>query len=105
MDFATGIVPEVMGNGLVSATESCVAIGCQSEQDGPTEIRFGRADEIAPAELLVFDGEISTPNKQLSICTVTNENLLSTYVSGMKTHVRVFANDAVEPDRIFVLFT
>jgi hypothetical protein len=104
MDFAAGSVPKAMGNWLVSATESCVAVGCLSEHDGPTEIHLGQAHEVTPAEALVFEGEIFTPNKKLSICSATNEELLSTEVTGNKTHVTIFANDPMEPDRIFVLF-
>jgi hypothetical protein len=104
MDFASGIIPEAMGNGLVSATESCVAVGCRSEHDGPTEIHLGQAQEAMPAEALVFDGDISTPNKKLSICSVMNEELLSTEVLGEITHVTILADDPMEPNRVFVLF-
>lgn len=104
MDFASGRVPQEMGNKLVSATESCVAVGCLSEHDGKTEIHLGQAHEVTAQDALVFDGEISTPSKKLSICSVMNEELLSTEVAGTKTHVKVFANDPMEPDRIIVLF-
>jgi hypothetical protein len=74
------------------------------EFDGPTEIHLAQSDEITPADALVFDGEISTPSKKLSICSVMNEELLSAAVQGTKTHVRVFANHPKEPDRIIVVF-
>jgi hypothetical protein len=105
MDFASGRVPEEMGNKLVSGTESCIAVGCLSEHDGKTEIHLGPADhEVKPQDALVFNGEIFTPRKKLSICSVTNDELLSTEVAGTKTHVKVFANDPMQPDRIFILF-
>jgi hypothetical protein len=104
MDFASGRVPKAMGDGLVSATDSCIAVGCLSEHDGATEIHLGQAHDVVPNDALVFDGYISTPTKKLSICSVMNEELLSAEVAGTKTHVRVFANDPMEPDRIFVLF-
>lgn len=104
MDFASGKVPEAMGSGLVSATESCVAVGCLPEHDGPTEIHLGHTHEIPPTVALVFDGDICTANKRLSICSVMNEELLATGVTGHKTHVTIFANDPMEPDKIFVLF-
>jgi hypothetical protein len=104
MDFTSARVPEAMGNGLVSATDSCIAIGCLSEHDGATEIHLGQMQEAIPTDALVFDGEISTPTRKLSVCSVMNEELLSAEVAGANTHVRIFANGSMEPDRIFVLF-
>ena len=104
MDFASGQIPEDMGNKLVSATLSCIAVGCLSELDGMTEIYLGQLNEVRPQEILVFDGEVSTLSKKLSICSVMNEELLSTAVAGSTTRVMIFANDTIEPDRIYVLF-
>jgi hypothetical protein len=72
--------------------------------DGPTEIHLGQAGEFAPIDQLVFDGQIDTPNKKLSIITSMNEEILAADVAGLNTHVRVFANDGDEPDRISILF-
>ncbi len=104
MDHASGIVPETMDNRLVSTTESCVAVGCMSAYDGPTEIQLGQTNEIIPTDALIFEGEISTPSKKLSICLVTNAELLSVAVSGERTNIRIFANDLSEPNRILILF-
>jgi hypothetical protein len=104
MDLATGRVPEEMGEKLVSATESCIAVGCRSEHDGPTEIHLGQCHEVTPSDALVFDGEIFTPSRKLSVCSIMNDEVLSAQVLGTDTHVRVFANDPMEPDRIVVLF-
>jgi hypothetical protein len=104
MDFTSGRVPDAMDNKLVLATESCIAVGCRSESDGPTELHLARSREIMPHDALVFDGQILTPSKKLSICSIMNEELLSTEVAATTTHVRVFANHPTEPDRILVVF-
>jgi hypothetical protein len=104
MDHTIGDIPKTMGRARISATESCVAVGCRMEQDGPTEINLGQFHEVAPLGELVFDGEISTPSKRLSICSVINEIVLSSRVVSESTGVRVFADDTREPDTIFVLF-
>jgi hypothetical protein len=104
MDIHSGLVPEEMGTNLVSATESCIAVGCRAECDGPTEIHFGNAQELSPSDLMVFDGDIATPRKKLALCSVLNRELLAADVAGELTHVRVFANDPIEPDRVFVVF-
>jgi hypothetical protein len=103
MDYTSGQVPETMGNELVSATRSCIAVGCRSEDDGPTEVHLAESHEVTPSEALRFDGEISTPSKKLSICSVLNQEILSTHVHGTTTRVRVFANHAMEPDRILIV--
>jgi hypothetical protein len=104
MDLASGRVPRTMGNKLVSATDSCVAVGCRSASDGPTEIHLGKSDEVTPFDPIVFDGELCTPSKKLSVCSIMTNEVLSTPLLETRTHIRVFANDPMEPDRIFVLY-
>jgi hypothetical protein len=101
---ASGRVPETMGNKQVSVTESCVAVACRSEHDGPTQINLAQSHEVTPVDQLIFDGDISTRSKTLSICSILNDEVLSAEVTGTITHLRVFANDPTEPDRIFVVF-
>ena len=103
MDPAVGEIPKKMGQNCIAATGSCVAIGCRMEQDGPTEINLGQLHEIAPLGELLFDGEIPTPSRRISICSVMNEGLLSSAVGGVTVRVRVFVNDPKEPDVVFVL--
>ncbi len=105
MDPDTGEIPQTMGNQVVSATESCIAIGCRSEDDGPTEIILESATEVKPSNVdLVFDGELSTPNRTLSICTVMNEDIMAVAVDGAKTRIRVYVDDPTEPIRVIVHF-
>jgi hypothetical protein len=104
MDFKSGRVPEALGNNLVAATDSCIAIGCRSEYDGPTDVYLAQPHECTPSGALVFEGDILTPSRSMSVCTVMNKEVLSDETAGENTHVRVFANDPIEPDRIFVIF-
>ena len=93
-----------MGSGVVSSTDSCVAVGCRQDFDGPTEIHFGPASDVAPQGALVFDGELRTPSRELSVCSVKNDKLLSARVDADRTRVRVFVNDLSEPDCVHVIF-
>lgn len=102
MDVDSRNIPEGMGHGLVSATDSCIAIGCRSENDGPTQVCLGRADEMPLQGELVFNGKLSTASRRLVVCTILNEEILSATVSGSSAQVKVFANDLTEPDRIYV---
>jgi hypothetical protein len=103
MDDSVAEIPATMGSQLVSATDSCVAVGCRSEEDGPTEISLDSLGHAEPFGALVFDGEVMTPSKRLSVYSVTNEVLLSSEVPQSRTRLRIFANDISEPDRILIL--
>jgi hypothetical protein len=101
LDRSCGQVPQEIGANLVSATESCLAVGSRS--DRPTKVFVGPATELSPPLQLVFDGELATPSQKLSILSVMNEEYLSENVSGCLTHVRVFANHDSEPDLLFIV--
>lgn len=102
MDHEAGILPDQLTANLVSASDSCLAIGTLAAADGETRITL--ADDLDGIEVgdLVFDGVLSTPNHELSVCNVHNEKLLTMPVSQTSTSVKVFANDLCEPDQIVI---
>ena len=104
MDESVGKIPATMQNRLVAATDSCVAVGCRQMHDGPTEIHFDPAGGASPQGELVFEGDLHTPSRELSVCSVTNEKLVFASVKESRTRVRVFANHPSEPDCIYVIF-
>jgi len=103
MDQATGEIPDIIGERLVAATSSCVAVGTLSEQDGTTRLTL--TDEPAPEDdaAPVYDGVIATPARKLAACTVLLETIVEIDVPSQATRVRVWANHATEPDDIRVL--
>lgn len=102
MDHESGVPPESITAALVGATDSCLAIGTLAAPDGETTITL--TDDLDGVESgeLVFDGMLFTPNRELSICNVMNEKLLTLPVPKTATGVKVFANDPSEPDEIVV---
>lgn len=104
MDHSFGSPPESMGNQLISVTSSCVAVGTLSEQDGQTHIIL--INEPAYKEpgcpLLVFDGAIAVENKDVSIISALDEELLKIPVNSKIAHIRIWVNDQIEPGRIVV---
>jgi hypothetical protein len=102
MDHGAGILPDQLTADLVAASDSCLAIGTLAAADGETRITL--ADDLDGIEVgdLVFDGVLSTPNHELSVCNVNNEKLLTVPVSRTSTSVKVFANDLREPDQIVI---
>lgn len=102
MDHESGVLPDQITAELVSATESCLAVGTLAASDGETTVIL--TDDLGGLGVgdLVFDGALSTPNRELSICNVNNEKLLTLSVPEQSTWVKVFANDPFEPDIIVV---
>lgn len=103
MDYSFGVLPDNMGGALVASTSSCVAVGTLSDADGDTVITL--TDELLGlnSEGLIFDGVLEAPSRELSICNVRNEKLMAVALSGAEVRIRIFANDASEPDQIAVL--
>ena len=104
MDGSVGQIPETMGSRAVSATESCVALGCRSAHDGPTQIQLGLGSNFQTSDQLVFQGELATPTGKLSVFSIMHDELLSAIVPSDKTSIRIFANHPAEPDRIAIVY-
>ena len=104
MDESIGVVPDTMGGAVVAATPSCVAIGTRSEQDGETTVTISD-DSGSVSGVLVFDGNVASPNYQVVVCTVLGVVLLRLDTAGPVARVRVWVNDDVEPDVVEVVVT
>ena len=103
MDRSVGEVPETMSGAAVASTTSCVAVGTLSEHDGETSITI--SDERPEAVLslsIIFDGDLSTPDRNLAVCTVGDVAVISTAVPSPSTRVQIWANDRSEPDHIYI---
>jgi len=102
MDFSVGNLPARLRGALVAATDSCVAIGTLSQIDGETTIMLTDSIEGLSVGALVFDGVLVTPSREISVCNVHNEKLLTLPLKALSVRIRVFANDLSEPDDIVV---
>ena len=58
--------------------------------------------EVDPGARPVFWGRLKTPNRKVALQTVTGQAILETSVAQQETTVRVWTNDASEPDQIIV---
>ncbi|MBI1372382.1 MAG: hypothetical protein GC159_06425 [Phycisphaera sp.] len=104
LDPSFGAIPESI-DGLIASTESCIAVGTLSAQDGET--RAILTDEGAPPSdlTLAFEGEIETPSRRVAICNVHDETLVTIEKTAIRSRVRIYVNDDREPDYIHVLVT
>src|SRR5436305_1655984 len=104
MDRTVGRLPDSMNRSLVSATESCIAVGTLGAADGETTISL--SDETPPwlpKQSPQFDGIVRTPSKNLSVCTVFDDILMTVDVPGPSTRVRIWTNDSSEPSEVWIV--
>jgi hypothetical protein len=105
MDFTAGRVPDSFERGLIAATETCVAVGTLSEQDGSTTIVLTDefSSDLISDEVLVYENSIRVPGSALSVVTSWNEPVLSVPVLADQVYIRVWVNHPSEPNRIVIV--
>ena len=101
-DPSGGVVPEWIRGAMVLSTPSCISVGCHPEQDGPTEVILGPADEVDPGDQPVIDGDLETPGRVVVISTVERKSVLEARVPDTQTRVRIWLNHPRWPDKVVV---
>lgn len=101
-ELGRGEVPRSLGHSLVAATSSCIAVGCRSEVDGPTEFTLGSIKEVGIVSPPAFSGVLQTPHRVVVVQTIFNEPILEMLVPSEQTGVSIWLNDPSEPDKIIV---
>jgi hypothetical protein len=97
-----GEPPIPVRNTRIRSTSSCISVSCSSEQDGPTEVILGMAQEVDPGTDPVFDRDLETPNRAVVVSTVERETVLEAKVPGKRTHVRIWVNHPRWADKVIV---
>lgn len=100
MDPTARDIPRSMGDLLVSATTSVVAIGCRAEVDGETEVRLGNDWEVDLGTAPAFIGPLDVPTGIVSVRTVLGEEILLQKVGRRRVTLRVWTDDSSEPTLI-----
>ena len=90
--------------GPVAANSSCVSVITMHEVDGETLIEFSSKIEVAEdSELqLVFEGEIETPGRLVSMSTSQDDRLIEVAVSDVTAKLTVWLSDLKWPERVLV---
>lgn len=101
-DPAVGMVPEFVAGKLILSTTSCVSVNCYPEQDGPTEVILGRAEEVNPATAPAFDGGLETPSRAVVVLTVERETVLRKQVPTTHTRLRIWVDHPRWPQRVII---
>lgn len=101
-DFGKVDVPESMSGLSITATSSCIAVGCRSETDGETNFALGFVTEVNPGYAPAFDGKLKTPNQKIVLETVLGQKMLELPVFAREASVKIWVNDPNEPDVVIV---
>lgn len=102
MDPSVGVVPESMNGKLVSSTESCIAVGTRSPNDGETEVRLRSYSSPNPGLVKAFEGTINVTEPTIAICTVYGDTILKGTVDSTSPKVTIWVDDMYEPAEIEV---
>jgi hypothetical protein len=94
-------VPADSGSALVTSTPSCIGVGTLAEMDGETTVSLSE-EFAAPKGDLAFDGMLETPNLQVAIIDSEGNSLLAMSTRSKVSSVKIWVNDASEPDDILV---
>jgi hypothetical protein len=95
-------IPTSMGSALISASPSCIAVGCLAADDGETEFALGSALEVDPGGQPVFVGTLEAPKHAVAIRSVLGHTILETPVRRTHATVRIWVNHPSEPDAVRV---
>lgn len=101
-DASGGDIPTEMKGAVVSATSTCIAVGCLSEDDGQTEFTLTPLSEVDQTEKPVYEGMIETPKRQIVVRSVLGQQLLELPVLQELTKIRIWVNDQAEPSKVIV---
>jgi hypothetical protein len=101
-DVSGGDIPDSMRGVVVVATPTCIAVGCVSEADEPTEFVLAPLSELERSDEPVHMSRIQTPNRRVVLRTVLGLELLGLPVDTQSTEVKVWVNDPFEPDKVVI---
>lgn len=96
------VVPEWAELVPAIATDTCIAVLCRTEIDGPTTITLGLTAELDPGRPPVFTGRLKTPKKRLVLETAEGDKVMEAPTLGEETLVKVWSNQRMEPDHILI---
>src|SRR5262245_16212082 len=101
-DQTGGVTPSWQRDKQILWTDSCVSVACYPEQDGPTKVTLGTADDVDPGSTAQFDGLLKIPTHVLSVQDIVHESFLTMNVSDPVVRIRVWLNCARWADRVTI---
>jgi hypothetical protein len=90
-------IPASMRGLAISATKSCIAVGCRAEPDGETELQLGSFAEFSGVGNPSFRGSLETPNGVVIVSTIHGDDVLRAPTAQQITKLAIWLNDPIEP--------
>ena len=106
MDPSVGQVPVSMDGGLIAATPSCIAVGTLSDSDGKTSIVLTDEEivEALDADMhLIHSSRLQTPRREVSVCNVLYNALLTIGVAEEQIKAQIWSNDNLELSKLHII--
>jgi hypothetical protein len=94
--------PSYLKSSGLASTSSCISIGCLSADDGPSQFKIVENFENLEEYALVFDGNISLPNRELYLLSVNAEVFAKKTVQKTFARICIWTNHSTEPDKIVI---
>jgi hypothetical protein len=104
-DIELGELPNDLTEGNIWATDSCIGVGCHSEQDGATKFTLGPVSSVDPGHPPAFVGRLQTPSRVLAIHSVELNTILKAPVPRQQIDISIWTNHPTQPDRVWVGFS
>jgi hypothetical protein len=101
-DPVTNDFPDLKKGSLVWSTSSCVAVSCLPDVDGATEIVMGALDNVEADLQLVFEGQLTTPNREVAVQIVPNKSVLKLEVPTPEIHVRIWTDGFPDTNKVVI---
>ncbi len=98
------IVPIYDDVSSVQSSGSCVSVITMHEVDGETSIEFASDIDVGEDEglQLVFEGQLETPGRLVSMSTSQEDRVMEVPVSGDTATLTVWLSDLRWPERVLV---
>jgi len=103
MDPAIGVIPDSMSRSIVASTDSCIAVGTNSEQEGSTDVLISDKRSKHAGFTRVFAGCIRTPNFSLAVCDIYEEVMTEFRVLNSVSKIEIWVNQQHVPTAIEII--
>lgn len=95
-------VPQSFNGALIASTDTCIAVGCKAEDDGPSRVSLRSIETVSSADDPAFVGWLSTSDRVVALETVFGERIVEIPTPQSTTRILIWVNDDKEPDEILI---
>lgn len=95
-------IPQLLGEDLVAATSTCVAVGTLAEDDGKVDVVLTDEPMLELGHTAVYEGALESRHGYLAVVTILGKCVLSESRPTSRQALTIWANDAKEPSKIIV---